>query len=136
MIDSRNQFKTTKDGAITYAKKDVDLAYAHGFKSGRASERNNVSPFTLSLCQKMAGKSLIEMYMSVLHEEDWSITDNKMNVLERLNAVSSTNYDIQKLNRWISNANPVPKQIQSYMRDFVIGYIFGDDIADMLAGMN
>ena len=134
MIDSRNQFKTTKAGAIVYATKDIDLAYACGFKNGRASiaESGAVSDFTLSLCQKVGGMTPLKAYMALLHEADWSVTDNKMQILDKLNAVVGNNYNINALNNFIRGTKPVPQHLQSFMRDFVLSIIFGEQMGILL----
>lgn len=95
-----------------------------------------VSTSALNECQKMAGKSLIEMFMSISHEPDFTITENKQDALDWANNELDTNYNINHLNNWIAGRKPTPKRVQSMMRESVIDYLFGNDVAEMLSGLN
>jgi len=137
MQSSRDQWLTTKDGAVAMATNDVKLAYAHGFTDGRISMTLDgyVSPDTLIECQKLAGKSLIAMFMIISNESSFSITENKQDRVDELNKKLGTNYTINHLNNFIAERKPLPKNMASYMRLSVMQYVFGDDIAEMLVGI-
>jgi len=93
--------------------------------------------YTLALCRKMAGKSLIEMFMLIKFDNKSSITVNKQRALDALNVEAGRGYSIPHFNAWIAGSKPVPRNIQAVMRKEVIRYLSDDDdeVVEMLKGI-
>lgn len=120
MINSRNQWLSTKDGKITEKKKDINHAYAEGFAAGKASNDINTAEFE--------NKSLIELLLLVSQKD-------KIECLDLVNSKLDTNYDINALNNWISDRKPTPQRAKSLIREAVMQYVFSESIAEKLRAL-
>ena len=92
---------------------------------------------TLALCKKMAGKTLIEMFMLIKFDARLAITVNKQSALDALNSEAGRGYSIPHFNAWIAGSKPIPRNIQAVMRKEVIRYLSDDDdeVVEMLKGI-
>jgi hypothetical protein len=139
---SFNQWSVTDEGQITIKKGDVKHSYCEGYMNGfkggaaMAGVGEYVTGYTLERIKQFQGKNLAEIYLEIIGEKDWSITDNKLEMMQSIKEGLGLEYNINQINKWFAGSQPIPSNksapVQQYMRKFVLQYLFGEEVGEMM----
>jgi len=137
MINARNQWASTKDGAITHKTADINHAYAVGFSDGIKlnSINTSINDYIQSQIAELSTMSVIEMLLHTTTDSDDTMPERKDDLLSDINAELGTNYQRKHMDNWIAGRADTPKRVMQIVRRNVFTYLLGDAAADNLKSL-